>query len=95
MKRRPSLLFCVLMDLLGYASFSVPVVGELLDLAWAPVSSLIFLLAFGVRRGSAGAVFHFIEELLPGTDFIPSFTIMWFIQVGRLPSRRPLRLGSR
>jgi hypothetical protein len=21
-----------------------------------------------------------VEELLPGTDFIPSFTIMWFIR---------------
>jgi len=21
-----------------------------------------------------------MEEILPGTDFIPSFTIMWFIQ---------------
>jgi len=25
-------------------------------------------------------VFNFIEELMPGLDFIPTFTIMWLIQ---------------
>jgi hypothetical protein len=27
-----------------------------------------------------GGTFAFLEELLPGTDFIPSFTLMWFLQ---------------
>jgi hypothetical protein len=28
--------------------------------------------------GKIGGIFAFIEELIPFTDFIPSFTIMWF-----------------
>ena len=78
--RRPSLLFCILMDLLGYASYGVPFLGELADFFWAPVSALIFFLTFGGWKGALGGMGNFIEELLPGTDFIPSFTIMWFIQ---------------
>jgi len=27
-----------------------------------------------------GGLFGMVEELLPGTDFIPSFTIMWFLR---------------
>ena len=26
-----------------------------------------------------GGVFNFVEEIMPGMDFVPSFTIMWFM----------------
>ena len=78
--RQPSLAFCILMDLIGYASYAIPVVGELTDAIWAPISGLIFFLAFRKWSGVVGGVFDMIEELLPGTDFIPTFTIMWFIR---------------
>jgi hypothetical protein len=68
------------MDLIGYASYGIPFLGELADLFWAPVSAVILFLAFGGWKGALGGMGNFIEELLPGTDFIPSFTIMWFIQ---------------
>ena len=29
------------------------------------------------KIGQAAGAVTFIEELIPGTDFIPSFTIMW------------------
>jgi len=79
-KRQPSLIFCLLMDLVGYATYAIPVFGELGDIFWAPLSALIFFLTFGGWKGALGGVGNFIEELLPGTDFIPSFTIMWFLQ---------------
>jgi len=79
-KRRPSLIFCILMDLIGYASYSIPFLGELSDVIWAPISGIIFFFTFGGWKGAVGGMFDFAEELLPGTDFIPSFTIMWFIQ---------------
>jgi hypothetical protein len=41
---------------------------------------MIFMVTFGGLKGVIGGVGNFIEEILPGTDFIPSFTIMWFIQ---------------
>ncbi|HEX5652914.1 MAG TPA: hypothetical protein VFX58_07565 [Chitinophagaceae bacterium] len=79
-KKNPSLVFCILMDLVGYMTYSIPLLGELGDLLWAPISALIFFSTFGSWKGALGGVFNFVEELLPGTDFIPSFTLMWFIQ---------------
>ena len=79
-KRQPSLAFCLVMDLLGYATYGLPVFGELADLIWAPISGLVFFVTFGGWRGALGGMFDMVEELLPGTDFIPSFTIMWFIR---------------
>lgn len=78
--KQPSLLFCIVMDAVGYATYAVPVFGELGDVIWAPVSAVIFYISFGGWKGGFGAVFNFIEEILPGTDFIPSFTIMWLLQ---------------
>ena len=65
------------MDVLGYATYALPVVGELADVVWAPVSALIFFNSFGGWKGAFGGLFNFAEELLPGMDFIPSFTITW------------------
>ena len=82
-RREPSLVFCILMDLVGFATYSFPLIGEVLDLVWAPISGMIFFATFGSWKGMLGGVFAFLEELLPGTDFIPSFTIMWFLQHAR------------
>lgn len=80
MKKQPSLVFCILMDLVGYATYAIPGLAEIADIIWAPISSVIFIATFGGWKGALGGVGNFIEEILPGTDFIPSFTIMWFIQ---------------
>lgn len=77
---RPSLLICLLMDLIGYASYAVPVLGEFGDILWAPISAIIFYRMFGGWKGAFGGLFNFVEEILPGLDFIPSFTIMWIWQ---------------
>jgi len=84
-----SLVFCVLMDLIGYATYTIPVFGEFGDIIWAPISGIIFYKTFGGWKGAFGGLFNFIEEILPGTDFIPSFTIMWFMQ--RVKSPRPVK----
>ena len=78
--RQPSLMLCIIFDLIGYASYSVPFLGEFADIIWAPISGLIFYRIFGGWKGAMGGLFNFIEELLPGTDFIPSFTIMWLLK---------------
>ncbi|MFN8265454.1 MAG: hypothetical protein U0T11_05255 [Chitinophagaceae bacterium] len=80
MKKQPSIWFCLLMDAIGFASYALPVLGEFGDIVWAPLSSLIFFISFGGWKGAFGGVFNFVEELLPGFDFIPSFTLMWFWQ---------------
>lgn len=65
------------MDAVGYASYALPFLGEFADIIWAPISALIFFRTFGGWKGAFGSLFNFAEELLPGLDFIPSFTIMW------------------
>ena len=80
MKKQPSLIFCILMDVAGYATYAIPGLGEFADILWAPISSIIFMRTFGGWKGALGGVGNFVEEILPGMDFIPSFTIMWFIQ---------------
>ena len=76
----PNIVICILMDLIGMASFALPAIGETFDLVWAPISGYVFFKLFGGRLGMIGGVLDFLEELLPFTDFIPSFTIAWFIR---------------
>jgi hypothetical protein len=96
-KPLPSLALCLLMDFLGYASFGIPILGELLDLIWAPISGLIYYRMFGGAKGFFGGIFAFVEELLPGTDIIPTFTITWFIQYARRKKNQPytIQVASR
>jgi hypothetical protein len=82
-RKQPSLLFCILMDLVGYITYAIPGFGEFGDILWAPVSAIIFFITFGGFKGATGGLLNFIEELLPGTDFIPSFTIMYMMQKNR------------
>ncbi len=80
LKKQPSLLFCVLMDVVGYATYALPFLGEFGDLLWAPLSALVFYRTFGGWKGALGGLFNFAEEILPFTDFIPTFTLAWLWQ---------------
>ena len=76
----PGILLCILMDAIGYLSFAVPGLGEFSDIIWAPISGFVFYKLFGGRFGLTGAILNFAEEILPFTDFIPSFSIAWLIK---------------
>jgi hypothetical protein len=91
---QPSLLLCILLDIIGYATYAVPVLGELGDILWAPISAIIFYRMFGGWKGAFGGLFNFVEEILPGLDFIPSFTIMWAWQRASKRNKQPV-MGSR
>jgi hypothetical protein len=78
--KKPGLVFCIAMDVIGYATYALPFLGEFADIIWAPVSAVIFYKTFGGWKGTFGGVFNFTEELLPGFDFIPSFSLMWLWQ---------------
>ena len=67
------------MDAIGMATYAIPFLGEFGDVIWAPISAFIFYRTFGGWKGAFGGIFNFIEELLPGMDFIPTFTIMYFM----------------
>ena len=61
------------------AFFSIPVIGPFIDVIWAPIAASISYKMFGEKRGKYTSLITFIEEILPATDVIPSFTIFWFI----------------
>jgi len=76
----PNIGICIVMDLIGMASYVFPALGEWADVVWAPISGYIFFKLFGGRLGMIGSVLNFLEEIIPFTDIIPSFTIAWFIR---------------
>lgn len=80
-KKLPPLSVCILLDAIGFVSYLLPVLGETEDILWAPISAVIFFFLFGKKKfGILGGAFSFIEEISPGLDFIPTFTIAWFIR---------------
>jgi hypothetical protein len=76
----PNLFLCLLLDLVGMATYFIPALGEFTDVVWAPISGFLFFILFGGRFGLIGAALNFLEEIIPFTDIIPSFTIAWFIR---------------
>ena len=76
----PNIALCILLDLVGMASYIFPMFAEVSDVVWAPISAIIFNKLFGGRLGAIGSVLNFLEEVVPFTDIIPSFTIAWFIR---------------
>jgi len=93
-QKGPSLFFCVFMDMIGYATYAIPVLGELGDLVWAPISAFIFFKAFGGWKGAFGGMINFVEEILPGLDFIPTFTIVWIWQALRKQQSSGIRVST-
>ncbi len=79
-KNLPNFSLCIILDIIGCSSYMLPVLGEFTDVIWAPLSGIVFFSLFGKRLGVLGGMFSFVEELLPGMDFIPTFTIAWYIR---------------
>ena len=80
----PNIALCIVLDIIGMASYFIPALGEVVDAAWAPISAILFYTLFGGRFGMIGGVLNFLEEVIPFTDAIPSFTIAWFIRKNEL-----------
>lgn len=80
----PNLAFCIAMDLAGIATYALPALGEWADILWAPISGFIFMKTFGGMTGKIGGIVAMIEEAIPFTDFIPTFTIGYFYTRNRL-----------
>ncbi|MBB1149806.1 MULTISPECIES: hypothetical protein [unclassified Myroides] len=75
--KRRQLITGLFLDLLGMASYLLPGIGEFTDLIWAPISAFILAKMYPGKIGKVGAIVNFIEELAPGIDIIPTFTLTW------------------
>ena len=71
------LLLGLLFDGIGMISFSIPLLGEFSDVIWAPIAALIMSRMYKGRVGKVAGVLTFLEEIIPFTDVIPSFTLTW------------------
>ncbi len=71
------LLLGLVFDAIGYTSFIIPGIGEFSDIIWAPVSAWVILKMYKGNTGKIAGVVAFIEEILPGLDIIPTFTLTW------------------
>jgi len=70
----------ILFDAIGMASFAVPFIGEFSDIIWAPLSALIMTRMYKGKTGKVAGLASLFEELAPGLDFIPTFTLTWIYQ---------------
>lgn len=73
------LLASLVIDFLGTATFAVPVVGELADILWAPVSAKLVSELYS-ESSPRIKYLAFMEELLPFTDIIPTATLAWYVR---------------
>ncbi|MCX7743743.1 MAG: hypothetical protein N2167_04170 [Flavobacteriales bacterium] len=73
------LAICLLLDGIGMITYLFPGISEWFDLFWAPLAAITYWAMFGGLKGFIGSIFVFIEEVLPLTDSIPSFTLSWLL----------------
>jgi hypothetical protein len=71
------LILGILFDGIGMLSFTIPLVGEFSDVVWAPLSGFLMMKMYKGNIGKIAGTFSFLEEILPFTDVIPSFTLTW------------------
>ena len=76
-KKQKQLLLSLLFDAIGMFSYALPFLGEFADFAWAPISGIILASMYKGTVGKVGGVISFLEELLPFTDILPTFTLTW------------------
>ena len=64
-------------DAIGMISYTIPMAAEIIDIIWAPISAIILAKMYPGRIGKVAAIIDFLEEILPETDIIPTFTLTW------------------
>ncbi|MBA2841078.1 hypothetical protein HNP87_001627 [Methanococcus maripaludis] len=71
------LMISIVLDIVGMATYLIPGLGESGDFVWAPIYALIIR---NLYHSSILGFFGGFEELLIGTDIIPSATILWILE---------------
>ena len=76
-RKKKLLIFGIIFDLIGMLSFTIPLVGEFSDVVWAPLAGFLMTWMYKGKVGKIAGILTFLEEILPFTDIIPSFTLTW------------------
>jgi len=77
---KQKLLLSIFFDALGMLSFTLPMIGEFEDVVWAPLAYWLMTKMYSGSMGKVAGAITFIEEILPGLDFIPTFTLTWLYE---------------
>lgn len=67
----------ILFDAIGMLSFTIPFLGEFSDVVWAPLAGFLMTRMYKGTLGKVGGILAFVEEVLPFSDFVPTFTLAW------------------
>lgn len=73
MKKYQKLGLSLVLDAIGYLSFIFPP----FDFFWAPFSGYVMTRLYKGKSGKIAGIVTLVEEALPWTDVIPTFTLMW------------------
>ncbi|MFT6935218.1 MAG: hypothetical protein ACJAUQ_001613 [Maribacter sp.] len=76
-KKYKHLFLGLLFDSIGMLSLVVPFLGDFSDILWAPLAGWLMTRMYKGKIGQAAGIVAFVEEIIPGLDVIPTFTIMW------------------
>ncbi|WP_203258867.1 hypothetical protein [Hyunsoonleella ulvae] len=77
MNKYKKLALSILFDAMGYVSFLIPGIGEFTDVIWAPIAAYLMTKLYKGKTGKIAAAVAFLEEMAPGLDVMPTFTLMW------------------
>ncbi len=69
LSKNKKLALSILFDAIGFIT--------IIDIIWAPLSAYLMTKMYSGNRGKVAGTISFIEEIIPGLDIIPTFTIMW------------------
>ncbi|MDN3594284.1 hypothetical protein [Zunongwangia endophytica] len=67
----------LLLDGIGMLTMGVPLIGPFLDILWAPYAARKMREMYPGKKGKLASAIVFIEEILPFTDIVPTFTLMY------------------
>jgi hypothetical protein len=73
------LLVSLIVDALGSASYLLPGVGEIFDVVWAPIQTILIMAMYDETSPNLKYL-SMVEELLPFTDIVPSATLGWLAE---------------
>ena len=84
----------ILLDAIGMATMFIPFAGTVIDLLWAPYAAKKMTEMYPGKKGKIASVVVFLEEIIPGLDFIPTFTLMWLYTFvwKKQPEMQPIRV---
>jgi hypothetical protein len=79
-RKTTKLILGIVFDLIGMLSYLIPGIAETLDIVWAPISGFLLVAMYKGYTGKVAGIIGFLEEILPFTDIIPTFTLTWIYQ---------------